>query len=821
MEIIAHMRVDQSGKLYQQSLQTHLQHVASYMEQAAEPLGLKHVARLTGVLHDILKASQDFQQYLRWSVEHPHDHSMRGSVSHAAGGAQFLKKLYGQQEGTAQVIEYIGVALCSHHSGLLNLLSVEGKSDYLRRMLDEESLARVQEVEEYFFSTICSRKELDTLFAAASEEIHNLDRKIMRLADSLVVYGKASGLNDRQVQRYTFYWGMLERLLFSWLIDADWLDTAEYDSQQSWHTEWQEMALWQQCADKLEKQLASFSIPDTGKARTVALARRQISEQCLLAAGLQPGIYTLSVPTGSGKTYASMRYALAHGQKYHKRRIIVVIPYTSIIDQNAQDIRKLFQCDSAILEHHASVLLPEDAQAVDQAQKQILTERWDTPIIFTTQVQFLNTLFAGSSRTARRMQALTDSIIIFDEIQTLPVNCLYLFNEAVNFLKDMCGVTAVLCTATQPTLKAQSVAMESIGEMVNDLPHIFLALQRVHFHYEPQPISVDMVSAKLLQSALHDHSVLCIVNLTAEAHDIYAQVRKLAQEAGQKVDILHLSTKMCPAHRKAVISQMCDQLQVMRKQATAKPMICISTQLIEAGVDVSFATVYRAMAGFPSLAQAAGRCNRHGECDCGNVYIFDLQGENLTRLPDLEQGAYIARQMLHKLDCNDILQPEVMQQYFQYYYREQDERKKKFVIRESCNTIFDLLSENQAGIHACWEHGDESTLTQLCGAQAFRDAGQAFYVIAAGTQGVLVPYGKGVDYIEFFNKGAGFLPLMKKKLREAQQYMVNVFSYEMNRLREWGAISLTEQGIPALRKEYYDVNYGIKQEEQANDFIIL
>lgn len=224
--------------------------------------------------------------------------------------------------------------------------------------------------------------------------------------------------------------------------------------------------LWGEFSVNLEKKLKSFPMPQKETAKKIAGLRQKISDDCLGAAQNAPGIYKLSVPTGGGKTLAGMRFALRHAQLYGKKRIIFVIPYTSIIEQNAKEIRDIFGCDEAILEHHSNVL-PEDIAGEDSESmdwRHLLTERWDVPVIFTTQVQFLNALFAGDGSSMRRLHALEDSILIFDEIQTLPVRCTHLFNAAMNFLQEFCRVTAVLCTATQPPLERMECPLAICGK---------------------------------------------------------------------------------------------------------------------------------------------------------------------------------------------------------------------------------------------------------------------------------------------------------------------------------------------------------------------
>lgn len=823
MTIIAHFRKDKDGQIIDQTVRDHLVNVAEKMEAAAAPWGLGALAKITGLLHDFSKSRtkrvgnlMSFQEYIRLADSAPEKAARyRGKIDHSTGGSQFLWERYGHKQGdhVKKTINLAGLSVMSHHGGLANFLSELGESDYVRRLQKKD--VKTEEEVDYFFKSVLSPTELDNLFDQAVAEVKTLDARIDAAGK---LYGKDKASEDRV---YWFYWGMMEKLLFSWLVDADRLDTAEFMGGAALTKDWDCSKLWNLFSTKLENRLNSFSLPADGKARTIALARQNISDACLDFGQKKSGIYTLSVPTGSGKTYASMRFALAHAKKLHKKRIIVVIPYTSIIDQNAKDIRDVFQYDEAVLEHHSNVLPEEDDNEDEQEWRKLLTERWDTPIIFTTQVQFLNTLFAGGCQSARRLQALTDSIIIFDEIQTLPVKCTYIFNEAMNFLKDFAGVTAVLCTATQPQLHNMEVPIHVDDEIVSELNSVFQAFQRVRLRYLKDTLyTAETLAPSLLKDARERGSVLCIVNLTRQARDIYEAVKKLVDEGGEDVEIIHLSTKMCPAHRKQTIDRMRDALSAIHSGKSKCRLICISTQLIEAGVDVSFTTVYRAMAGFSSIAQAAGRCNRHGEMEYGLVNIFRLEGEKLDKLPDIQTGVKVATDLLHDMAVEDILQPDKMAVYFKSYYGDKGELEKSYRL-PSYNTLLDLLSLNDAGYQTCEDKGKQEELDILEDAQAFGDAGQAFYVIDSATVGLVVPYGAGNDLITALDGDIYDPKDLQALLKQAQQYTVNAFSYEIEALQRMGAVFRTLQGPLALKKEYYHLAFGINLEQQANELNIL
>ena len=816
---LAHMKKDdlnrKNGAPQAQSLSEHLRHVAGLMSASAEAAGLSSTAYLIGILHDLGKCSEAFAEYLSWSHAHPGDYSRRGTVDHSSAGGKLLMARYGGKSDDQQlVIELAALAIFSHHTGLLNyigehgLMNASGREDaytFTHRMDKADILTGVDLG--YFFENIISEEELDNLFAEAVHELSALEEQIQK---------------QKSDETYFFYWGMVIKLIFRMLVDADRLDSAEFELGDSLTCAWDTEALWEEFSAKLEKKIAGFPMPREEKAKSIAQLRQKMSDDCLDAAEQQPGIYRLTVPTGGGKTLASMRFALTHAKRWHKKRIIVVIPYTSIIDQNAKEIREIFEHDEAILEHHSNVISEEDdgedMESMDW--RRILTERWDVPVIFTTQVQFLNTLFAGGNSSIRRLHALQDSILIFDEIQTLPVKCTYLFNLAINFLKDFCRTTTVLCTATQPPLEKLDFPIDAgkNAELTTDISEVFEAFRRVHIENCccDGGSSVEDIAAAICRSAEEEGDVLCIVNLTKQARELYQAVSELVQDADIEIRAVHLSTKMCPAHRKKVLAEVREELRC-RKEHPERRLVCISTQLVEAGVDVSFPVVYRALAGFSSIAQAAGRCNRHGELAQGIVHIFAFTDENLSRLEDIQAGQKIARALLFEKEADGILSPQAMDEYFRKFYKEQIEGRMRYPLHDG-NTLLDILSVNRVGVGVCNQRGDKVNTSF---AHAFHDAGQAFEVIDSHVEAVLVPYGAGKELALVFDTKSEDKRLFYKNMKRAQQYTVNLFSYEIKRLSGMGAIWRTESGVIALREEYYSEAFGVQIEEQQNAYCMI
>lgn len=589
---------------------------------------------------------------------------------------------------------------------------------------------------------------------------------------------------------------MPDPLLFGCLIDADRINSADFEYQhQKSLRRFNQKTDWQPAINKLEQHLANFEVK-----YPIDTIRRQISDQCRQRAHDEQGIYTLTVPTGGGKTLASLRYALHHAQKHHLDRIIYIIPYTSIIDQNAKTVRDILGEDW-VLEHHTN-LEPEQQNWQDK----LLSENWDKPIVFTTMVQFLDAWFGGGTRGVRHVHAMTKSILIFDEIQTLPIKCVHLFCNVLNWLQQFGKSSAILCTATQPLLhkiddELGTIQLANNHELMGseNLNALFDDLSRVEVHHCQQTGDYDVASAGefLLTQFQASQSCLFIVNTKKWAKDLYEYCQKhhVAQDA-----LFHLSTNQCAAHRRAIF----DQIKLRLKNHL--PVICISTQLIEAGVDISFACVIRALAGLDSIAQAAGRCNRHGKKEGkGQVFVLNLKEPNFaTVLPDIDQGKQCGARTLRECPSSTaILQPETINLYFQYYfYQRKDEMVYRLKHNHSGN-LLDWLSDNP-----------RNTCRRELLRQSFKSAGQEFKVIDAPTRAVIVPFGEGKTLIATLC-GAWQPQTMRDELAKAQQFSVNVFPNVWQALMQQGAIQEVQAGsnIYYVTDSHYHSEYGLTVDE--------
>ena len=814
-DAIAHVR-----KLdgLQQLLIDHLLETSTISGQLAAKLNLGLVGELLGLMHDFGKYSRKFQKYIHdeTGLFNPdlddEESTPNGSkVDHSTAGAQWvyreLRKFGAAQEGIGELFgQMLGLCIASHHGeGLIDCLDGEGNPKWIERFNKTDELTHLAECEQ----------NADEVVQQKAHELagENLIRSLLKAVKPIL---SDSTTNDKIKE---FYLGCLTRFLFSCLIDADRINSSDFEREsQKEVRRLTEKPDWQTAIDQLEAKLAGFE-----NRYPIDEIRRRISDDCLKRAVDFQGIYTLTVPTGGGKTLASLRYALHHAQKHNLDRIIYIIPYTSIIDQNAQAVREILGEDW-VLEHHSN-LEPEKQSWQDK----LLSENWDKPIVFTTMVQFLDAWFGGGTRGARHIHPMTNAVLIFDEIQTLPVKCVHLFCNVLNWLTTFGKTTAVLCTATQPLLgesglqnfpegKRESIAARGLlrlpenAEIMGkhqDLDKLFADLSRVEIRFNEKAggWNVQEAGAFLLEQFQTTPSCLFIVNTKKWAQELYQYCK--AQNVPPEA-LFHLSTHQCAAHRKAIFDIIKARLK------NGKPVICISTQLIEAGVDISMACVIRALGGLDSIAQAAGRCNRHGEKKGkGQVWVLNLQEQDFTLiLPDIEAGKTHAERVFRDFAGQDILQPAAMERYFEYYFYQRSDEMAYFIKNSATGSLLDWLSDNALNPYGEKNNKRSKPLPLLM--QSFKSAGRAFQAIDAPTHAVIVPYGEGAELIAKLC-GEWDPKEMHRTLQKAQRYSVNVFPNVWGKLQKENALHETIEGsgIYYLKERYYNDEFGLSLDETS------
>ena len=814
---IAHQR-KADGKL--QSLETHLLEVSILSKMFASKIGLEPQGELIGLLHDLGKYSNEFQNYLRSAVglinqdedEFVDAQGLRGKVDHSTAGAQLVWEELCKQDKIGPIAgQILAICIASHHSGLIDCLSSDVNKP----------------VEDIFTRRTAKGDDRSHLREALNKMDASIDKRFRELCSSPILIKGIEEAIRKIIQKETvenitlFKVGLLVRFLFSCLIDADRVNTADFEHPTAAnHRPNSQYTEWSLLIERLKKHLQGFT-----HLNPIDEIRQRISEHCRNGAIREKGIFTLTVPTGGGKTLASLRFALQHADCHKMDRVIYVIPFTSIIDQNAKVVRDILEPtksdrDRIVLEHHSN-LTPEQ----QGWKEKMLAENWDAPVVFTTSVQLLEVLFGGGTRGARRMHQLANAVLIFDEIQTLPVNCVHLFCNAMNFLVEYCGSTVVLCTATQPLLNKVdqnkgSLKFSKNDELMPDVQALFDDLKRVDVLNQRKPGGwTDKEIAQLaLDEVKQSGSCLVIVNTKKSAQALY----RLCQET-LEVHHFHLSTNMCPAHRR----EMLDKMRKLLEEES--PVLCVSTQLIEAGVDVDFGTVIRYRAGLDSIAQAAGRCNRNGKQKdvngnpkTGKVYVVNPAEENVDRLKDIQCGKGITERLLDDVTAGteifdgNLIGPKAIERYFKYFFFARQQEMDYPVSAQAVgrdDTLLNLLSVNPLALEE-YKRTHQGVTPSIYLRQSFMSASRAFKVIDAPSRGIIVPYGKtGRDLI---NELCSAFEVEKqfKLLRRAQQYTVNVFPHVLDQLQKAGAIHTIQEDVDIQYlsdSRYYNQTFGLSQ----------
>ncbi len=791
-ELIAHITAEDK-KI--ESLYAHLGATASLCKAYGDKIGIGSISELAGFAHDIGKASQSFQDYIRLCNGMLGEGNTPPTVEksdHSTMGSQFVHRSLHHN-----VAKFIALSIMSHHSGLLDCVPMDGrKGTYQDRICKDIS-----------YDDVYSRMDVNML-----TKLNQLisDNKVIDEYNQISAKLCAIGGDKRGIR---FQQGLFEKYLFSCLCDADRVCTAAFMGARPFAHKAPAIP-WSSLMAELEAHINTFSTE--GKINKV---RGQISQSCLAHAPVSKGrLMQLSVPTGGGKTLSALRFALAHADYNKMDRILYVVPYTSIIEQNAHVARQVFEkCRSlgdVVLECHSNL-----SNETENEKTKLLSENWDAPIVFTTMVQFLESIFDSRIRRTRRMHALANSILIFDEIQCLPYNCMYMFNEFIRYITSIGNSTVVLCTATQPLLDRvphdkkgidRSLHIHAGNKIVQDDSLLFSRLKRVRVHDSRKEGGWEYEEICRFAVGLDVNNLLIIVNTKASAQKLYGVL-----SANDNVDCCYLSTNMCPEHRDATLQYI--QLLLQNPESHTKKLVCVSTQLIEAGVDIDFECVIRFISGLDSIAQAAGRCNRNGIMRMGNVYIINPKNESLQRLPDIKLGVDITTRLLddynadpHSMD-NDLLSPKAISLYFdRLYYKlnNYNNRYFEYDVSKIDNTLFEMLSQNM-DITGSYRRNNPDADFNIVLTQSFKTAGEHFRVIDAATQGVIVPYGDGDDII---------CQLVQEQdpsrisdlLKKAQRYSINIHQTQFERLSGNGIYEV-QQGLSIyyLSKNYYDLHVGL------------
>jgi CRISPR-associated endonuclease/helicase Cas3 len=701
-----------------EELEAHLEAVAVRAGEFAAAFDAEDWGRLAGMWHDLGKARPEFQQRLRGSRE---------SVEHAGVGAALA---YAKDNAAGLPLAF---AIAGHHAGLTDLVSsteAAGRKALKVRLKENRPLLSELPIPGLAPITGLALPPLPERFAAA---------------------GHDSGSRVRSLELWT-------RFLFSALVDADFLSTEEF------YTPGRRDAVGEHdtipdLRRRLEGHLAGLvtAMPAARRCTPVNRRRAEVLAACQAKAERSPGLFSLTVPTGGGKTLSAMAFALRHAERWGLRRVIVAIPFTSIIEQNAQVYAGALG-DRNVLEHHSALdpLAAEERNREAELRRRLAAENWDSPLVVTTNVQLYESLFADSPSRCRKLHRIARSVLLLDEAQTLPIPYLLPLLEVLRELVENYGCSVVLTTATQPALaRRESLpqGLRGVCEIVAAPAELARDLKRVRPVW-PAPGEPPLSYTQLARRLIGAERVLAVVHLRRDAREL----AELLPEQGT----LHLSALMCPSHRSAHLAEVRQRLK------QGQPCRLVSTQLIEAGVDVDFPLVYRCLGGLDSLAQAAGRCNREGGLlpNLGEMVIFRAETQPPTGIP--RHGLCVVEEMLRELGgAIDLDDPSMHELYFRkLYFR---------------------CEKDPAGIQ---------TLRQgLC----FAGVAQKFRLIEEATEPIVVPFGKAEERLDALRReGSGRL-----QRRALQPYVVNLRRRTVSELLKAGAIEAVADGVNALTPAFH------------------
>lgn len=748
-----------------QTLKEHSENTAWLCETFLNNTGLRNIGRLCGLVHDLAKSKSAFQNYIKFDEVKKIDHSTGGGLYLSEIKEEFIQTNEKSKSVAKMTTQLLMMSVFCHHSGLKNVISYTGEFDYGKRLNCDKNKIDYDESIENFNKYCISEENIKSLYTLSVKEI-------VCFLNQIQTFSKCRSDSD-------FYFGLLQRLIFSTLIDADKYDTYCFFSNITPQCEINRNSTWKILCQRLEDHLVTLHSESE-----INRLRNKISDECRSSATGKSGVYRLLAPTGSGKTMASLRFALHHAIKNKKiRHIYYVIPYLSILTQNAKTLRDILQekNEDIILEHYSDIVFDDEE---NEKHHKFLTERADNAMIVTSYVQLLNTLFDGSKQSARRMHQLTDSIIIFDEIQSLPVSCTSLFNSAMNFLANTCNSTIVLCSATQPVLSKVKKPIELHADILKDSEYYLEKFRRTKIIDKTnKAMSIQEIATFAIDKLTDVDSELLVMNTKKEVSELYREIKNNVESV---VKVFYLSTNLCPAHKADVIRDIYEVLKNSTSDNHIK-VICVTTPLIEAGVDLDFHMVVRACSGLDNILQAAGRCNRNGLREIGYVYIIEVENENLNNLKDTKIKKTCTMSVLNNIRKNpvdyhngDILSSEALNEYYNIYYDKlkelQDYPYDEFGRK---GDLYDLLTANKHGKQAYEEMEGSVNLKDYPLKQAFQDAGRIFKVIEEKTTAVLVEYGEGIQIISSLLSRNIDYKEINILLKQAQRYSINLYENQI------------------------------------------
>lgn len=766
-EQIAHVRALEDGSYETQPLLDHLHGVAelaqSYAEHITDYPELGEIGYLLGLLHDLGKYQEGFQQYIR--QQSGLDPTLNGwRTPHSPAGARYAYDLK-QVGGNQQLLKILSLCIGAHHRGLYD---------------DSEWRGQV-------VSSSDTKRAVANLVKGLQPEASQLEELLHKAS-----LDKAAAVWNEQYQED---YQLLIRMLFSCLVDADFLDTERFMSPDKSLVRQSAKASLEQMRAQLEEYVSHFN-----REGRINEARAAFLDQCRNhGRTAKRRIYSLTLPTGAGKTVSSMMWALEHAIAQGCERIIYVIPYTSIITQTAQTFRDIFGANQ-VLEHHSDVDAKERADEALEYTK-LMTENWDVPLVVTTNVQFFESLYAHRVSRCRKLHNICNSVVVFDEVQMFPPRLLNPILRVVESLHYAFRVEPLFCTATLPVFDKNILAdskrigheffflKERIQEVVPYDAERFAPFDKVRYHWDPLRLSTEELAERLGEHK----SFLCIVNSRKDAARLHAALK--AQDKSSE-GLIHLSRRMCSAHIQERIEEIRHRLK------DGEPVRVVSTPLVEAGVDLDFPVVYRAMAGLDSVMQAAGRCNREGRmAEPGEVYIFRLtDGTDIPGEMSWAQGAL--EDLLDRLSEQGAPQRGEIERYYQAFYNDVDcfdNKKTKEKDKRVSRLLWDVDDDRCEGLRFEYETASEN-----------------FRYIENQDTPIVIPYGDAGKAI--IKKLQSNLLLTRQEYRQMNRLTVGLKQKDC--LTLGSSTSVSECGIAYLADDkLYSAETGIQIIDQTSTFL--
>ena len=763
----AHVRLDSNECWVTHDLSKHLETVAHLASLFATPFGGAEWAQLAGFWHDLGKFHPAWQAYLqRESGFDPEAHveGQPGRPNHSTAGAT-LALMMGKLCPPSRILSYL---IAGHHAGLPDWQPDDAGGDLCSRVFDQNGALKLDDL-----------NVIRNIPAAASF----LEKSIPNAPPLRIG-------SDHDLNKTKEHFHLWIRMLFSCLVDSDFLDTEEFMEPQRSQLRGQYLPI-QELKARFDQYIQEKE--DLSKKTTINGKRKQIREACIQKASCEPGFFSLTVPTGGGKTLSSMAFALEHAMRHGKGRIIVAIPYTSIIEQTAKILRygtdvdqeietnkkqgKWLFGEDQVIEHHSNI-----DPARENQRSRLACENWDAPIIVTTNVQLFESLFASRTSSCRKLHNIANSVVILDEVQMLPPEFLKPILSVLRGLVEHFGVTVVMMTATQPTLEGQLGAPPNVIAGIENVKHIIENPEELAKEFSRVELSIpaNLHDTKqwsdLATELLAHEQVLCIVNSRKACRDLHALMPQ---------GTIHLSALMCGEERSVVISEIKSALR------RGEPIRVISTQLVEAGVDIDFPVVYRALAGFDSIAQAAGRCNRENrlaaEGKKGKVVVF--VPPKPAPLGLLRKGEDASLEILRTCQVTELV-PSIFKTYFERFYSVLNSvdkpRFQERLVRDADDFSFQ-----------------------------FRTLAQDFQLIERNQQAIVVWYENALTGV----KSHEWIELLRNNgpdrwiTRKLQRFVVNVHLRIFNRMKELGFVEDVHgywvQSTPGL----YEPGIGLQLDE--------